>query len=70
MALLKDHVVLCTESIRDENERLKVVEELTSETLNNSPKKLIDISYDEVKNMCGNMIMVQNKRGEHCVIMS
>jgi len=58
MAILKDHVVLCTESIRDEEQRKKVIEEIVSESLNVKPRKLIDISYEEVSNMCGNMIMV------------
>lgn len=56
MAILKDHVILCTESIRDEEERARVVRELTDPALNKHPKQLIDISYDEVNNMGGNMI--------------
>ncbi|CDW85066.1 amidinotransferase [Stylonychia lemnae] len=70
MALLKDHALLCTESIKDEEERQRVIREITDESLNICPKKLIDLNYEEINNMCGNMIMVQNKRGEHCVIMS
>ena len=70
MALLKDHAILCTESIPDVNERKKVVAELTDPKLNEKPKKLIDIGYKEMLNMAGNMIMVNNKHGDHCVIMS
>ena len=31
---------------------------------------MIDINYEEMVNMCGNMMMVQNKAGDHCLIMS
>ena len=71
MAILKDHVILCTESIKDPEVRSNVIKELTSPELNTSPKQLIDISYDEMLNMAGNMIMVQSKAsGDFCVIMS
>lgn len=70
MAILKDHVILCTESIRDKKERDQVIQHITEASLNNRARKLIEINYDEMNNMCGNMMMVQNKKGEHCVIMS
>ena len=70
MAILRDHVVLCTESIRDKRQRDKVISAITQQAQNNRPRKIIDINYDEMYEMCGNMIMVQNKQGEHCVIMS
>jgi hypothetical protein len=58
MAALKDHVILCTDSIRDKAERERVVSEITDPKLNKKPKQLIDINYDEMLNMGGNMIMV------------
>lgn len=58
MAILRDHVILCTESIRNQSEREQVVKEITDAALNKRPRKLIDLNYDEVYNMCGNMIMV------------
>ena len=65
MAILKDHVILCTDSITDAKEKENVVKELTTDGY-----KIIDINFDEMLNMGGNMIMVQNKKGDHCVIMS
>lgn len=56
MAILKDHVVLCTQSITNEEERANIIKELTDASLNAKPKQLIDISYEEVNNMGGNMI--------------
>lgn len=65
MAILHDHIILCTDSIRSQSERDHVVTRIKQ-----GGHKLIDINYDEMNNMCGNMIMVQNKQGEHCLIMS
>lgn len=70
MAILRDHVVLCTDSIKDSTERNNVIKEITDKALNKRPRQLIDLNYDEMYNMCGNMIMVENKKGDHCVIMS
>ena len=47
-----------------------MIREITDPSLNINPKKLIDINFEEMLNMGGNMIMLQNKKGEHCVIMS
>ena len=58
MAILKDHVVICTESIRDLEERSRLVNEITCAELNAKPKEIIDISYDEMLDMAGNMLMV------------
>jgi hypothetical protein len=57
MAILKEHVVLCTESITDKKERDYVVNEITDSSQIN-PRKIIDINYDEMLNMAGNMIML------------
>jgi hypothetical protein len=46
------------------------VKEITDPSLNRKPMKLIDIDYAETNNMCGNMIMLQNKHGEHLCVMS
>jgi hypothetical protein len=71
MAILRDHVILCTESIRDQASRDLVISEIIDPKKNmGRPKKVIDIKYDEMLNMAGNMIMVTNKKGEECVIMS
>jgi len=69
-AILKDHVVLCTEAIKDESSRKRVVDELTNPKINNSPRELIDINYEEMGNMAGNMIMLMNTQGKHLCIMS
>jgi hypothetical protein len=57
-AMLKDHVVLCTSSINNEQDKKRVVEELTSSKLNERPREIIDIDFNEMENMAGNMIML------------
>jgi len=67
---MDEHVLLCTESIRDKVEREMVISEITDSKKNIKPKTLIDINYDEMMNMCGNMMMLRNKKGENCLVMS
>lgn len=71
MAIFTEHVVLCTESIRDKKERDMVVQHITEKSMNSGKaRKLIDINYEEMNNFCGNMIMIGNSKGEKCAIMS
>ena len=63
-------MILCTDSIANLEERKAVIAEITDPKLNRRAKKLIDINFEEMGNMCGNMIMVNNKSEEPCVIMS
>lgn len=58
MAILKDHTILATDSIADKQERERVIKEITDPSNNIRPKKLIDINFDEMLNMGGNMIML------------
>lgn len=51
LSILSHHAVICLDSIKDEEERKNVVEELTSEELNTYPKQIIEISLDEVDQM-------------------
>ena len=69
LSLLSEHAVICLESIQDENERQKVIEELTSRDLNEYPRKIVDISLEEVEKMWGNILWVLNKAEEPCVVM-
>ena len=64
-AVLSNHVILCLSTVRDpvEREQLKAA-------VKASGKKLINISYKEMTDMCGNIIQVANQKGEACVVMS
>jgi len=64
MAMLKDHAVVCLSSIKDLNERIKV------KALLEENRRIIDISFQEMENFCGNVINVRNKSDETVLIMS
>ena len=70
LAILRDNIILCSESIRDRAESVRVVKDIHGAQGNRKPRKVIYIKYDKMLNMAGKMIMVQNVRGEDCVIMS
>lgn len=58
-------VVICLECIKDEGEREEVIK-----TINNSGKKIIEISYEQVKHFAGNMLQVNTEEGEKLLVMS
>ncbi len=65
MAIAKDHVVICLDSIRDIDERQSVVNKL-----NSSGKEIIEISYDQMEQFAGNMLQIKSKLGAPIMLMS
>lgn len=59
------YAVICTECIQNIEEKKWVVE-----TLNNTGKKIVDISIDQMKSFAGNMLQVKNTDGNNFTIMS
>ena len=57
--------VICAESITDEKRRASVINRLK-----NSKKEVVEISYEQMKNFCANVIEVRNSKNESCLIMS
>jgi hypothetical protein len=57
--------VLCTETIRDEQERKKVIDSLTG-----TGHEVIDITQEQLKQYAGNMLEVKNQTGQHFLVMS
>ena len=70
MSIVGDHWIVSLDSLVDEDEKNKVIEELTSTETNEFPKKIIDISREELEHMCGNVIGLVNSEGKPCVVMS
>ena len=64
MAVLEHHVVVNLDSVTDKQQRTHLKKCLSM------GRKIIDISHEEMGEMCGNMIQVKNKEDELCVIMS
>lgn len=64
LSILENHVVLCSETIKDESEKRNVLQKLCEN------RKIIDLSFAELKNFGCNILMVKNKKGENVVIIS
>ena len=64
MALGHDFAVICVESIQDEDKK-NVLEALT-----NSSKWICDISFEQMNHFAGNMLQLQNKKGDYILVMS
>ena len=65
MCVADEYVVICLDSIRDTAERDNVYD-----TIINSGKKVIEISYSQMNRFAGNMLQVQNKQGQRYLVMS
>ncbi len=65
MALGEDFVVICMESIADKAEKEMLLRHFKA-----TNKTLIDITFDQMYAFAGNMLQVQNKKGERFLVMS
>lgn len=65
MCVADQYVVICLDSIRDAAERDNVFD-----TINDSGKKIIEISYKQMNQFAGNMLQVENKTGQRYLVMS
>lgn len=65
MAIGEGFAVLCTDSIRDEVERIAVVQLLES-----TGHRVIDITPAQVAAFAGNVLQVKNKEGARFIVMS
>jgi hypothetical protein len=65
LAIQTKTAVLYSEGITDETERTSVVA-----ALKESGRDVIEISYAQLENFCGNLLEVRNRHGEHFIILS
>ncbi len=65
MCVADEYVVICLDSIRDSIERDNVFD-----TIVESGKSVIEISYNQMNRFAGNMLQVQNKNGQRYLVMS
>lgn len=65
MALGEDFVVICMESIHDEDQQ-----KMLRKSFEKTGKEIVDITYDQMENFAGNMLEVKNDRGERFLCMS
>lgn len=57
--------IICAEAITDNEQREKVLNSLTE-----SQKEIVEISLEQMKHFCGNILEVLNLENEKCLIMS
>lgn len=65
MCVADQYVVICLDSIRDAAERDRVFD-----TITDSGKTIIEISYKQMNQFAGNMLQVENKAGQRYLVMS
>lgn len=65
MCVADVYVVICLESITDKPQKENVISTVTA-----SGKKIIDITWHQMNHFAGNMLQVQNTRGEKYLVMS
>ena len=65
MCIATDYVIICLDSIDDKNQRKNV-----SDFINQSEKKLIEISEKQVESFAGNMLELVNENNESVLVMS
>ncbi len=65
MCVADDYVVICLDSIRNVVERDNVFD-----TIIESGKSVVEISYSQMNRFAGNMLQVQNKEGQRYLVMS
>ncbi|MBS1555968.1 MAG: amidinotransferase [Bacteroidetes bacterium] len=65
MCIAKELAVVCLESIRDSMERKQL-----EKTLEATRKQVIEISRAQVDTFAGNMLQVQNQKGQRLMVMS
>ncbi|HEY6503401.1 MAG TPA: arginine deiminase-related protein [Chitinophagaceae bacterium] len=65
MCVADRYVVICFDSIRDKNEK-----EHVTNTIKQTGKEIIEISLNQMNRFAGNMLQVENNKGEKLLVMS
>jgi hypothetical protein len=65
MCVADRYVVICFDSIPDDEEKIKVIN-----TILQTGKEIIDITLDQMNHFAGNMLQIENKQGEKLLVMS
>ncbi|SFQ43168.1 citrulline utilization hydrolase CtlX [Parafilimonas terrae] len=65
MSVADEYVIICLESIKDTDEQSNVVA-----TIEKTGKEILPISFEQMNRFAGNMLQLENKKGEKILIMS
>mmetsp|Transcript_42834 Transcript_42834/g.50227 ORF Transcript_42834/g.50227 Transcript_42834/m.50227 type:complete len:117 (-) Transcript_42834:7-357(-) len=70
LAVLDRHVILCSEMIKNDVQKEKLIAELISSECNSHTRELIDISEEECLDMGANVVFSKDKNKNSCIIVS
>jgi hypothetical protein len=65
MCVADEYAVICTDCIKDQTERKKVIDSLSK-----NGKEIIEISFDQMNHFAGNMLQVNNAKEKKFLVMS
>jgi hypothetical protein len=65
MCVADKYVVICLDSIQNSSEQ-----KMVTDTITKSGKQIIEIAYPQMNRFAGNMLQVQNAKGEKILVMS
>ncbi|KGP64312.1 hypothetical protein EP47_00220 [Legionella norrlandica] len=65
LSLTKYCAIICLEAIKDYQQRTTIIENLS-----NTGKTIIDINWDQMQHMCGNVLELYNDKNESLLILS
>lgn len=65
LSICDGYAIICSDSIEDQLEKAMVLSQLRACDL-----EIIEISYQQLNNFCGNVLQVSNRRGEKVTVMS
>jgi hypothetical protein len=65
MCVADRYVVICLDLIADAKEKMDVIE-----VIHKTGKEIIEINYEQLKHFAGNMLQIENTKGEKLLVMS
>lgn len=70
LTMLSEHVIVCLDSLKDQNQKSMLIEEITSPVLNVKAREILPVTQEEVNGMCVNMFNLLDDKGQNTLIMS
>ena len=70
LALGTDFALFCPDAVPDEGERDEIFERLMQHQQGSGRQEVIEITWDQVKSFCGNVLELSTEGGDRIVVMS
>ena len=65
MSIGENYAVICSESINDNKQRVNIIN-----SLKKTKKEIIEITFEQMRGFCANILEVRNSEDVNCLIMS